>query len=261
MEIINLDQFAEELNSYNTFIVDGQLCLGEIITNRYKDCGIPVLADLNHLKWIVWEWEVDHIIKIEKTGSSDRPSYKVIFDPSYIPIPLYGSIPPKNITCYNRNDIESIPAEDCGTDFLKLLDKDIFDDTTSFILEDSPYPVAVIGLDLRKLKLNNFQKLKIAKELNKVACYRLSPRKNDSSETLCLVVAIEDYSFSFQGLDVNTLDLRLLYISNDYYHHEKVKKYIQAMINSYDSAYKNAKIKTDLIKELSELTNSIEKGG
>lgn len=258
MEIINLDQFVEELNIYNTFIVDGQLCLGEIITNRYKDCGIKVLSDLNCVKWIVREWEVDHIIQIEKTGNSDRPSYKVIFDPSYIPIPVYGSLMPKNITCYNRNDIESIPAEDCGTDFLRLIDKDIFDDTTSFILEDSPYPVAVIGLDLRKLQLNNQQKLKIAKELNKVACYRLSPRKNDSSETLCLVVEIEDYRFSFQGLDVNTLDLRLLYISDDYYHHEKVKEYTQKMVNSYNLAYKNAKINTDLIKELSELTDGIK---
>lgn len=250
MEIINLDQFAEDLNKYNTFIVDGQLCLGEIITNRYKDCGIPVLADLNRLKWIVQEWEVDHIIKIKKTGNNVRPSYKVIFD----------SLSPKNIVCYNRNDIESIPAKDCGMDFLKFVDKDIFDDTTSFILEDSPYPVAVIGLDLRKLQLNNRQKCKIAEELGKISCYRLSPPKIDSSETLCLVVEIEDYGFSFQGLDVNTLDLRLLYISNEYYYHNKVKEYTNAMVNSYNSAYKNAKIKTDMIKELCELSDNIEKG-
>ncbi len=255
MEIINYDVFAEELNKYNTFIVDGQFCLGEVITNRYRECGIRVLSDLNRLKWIVREWEADHITKIEKTGSNDRPSYRVIFNPSYKP--GFVSLPPKNITCCNRKDIESIPAEDCGLDFLKLLDKDIFDDTTSFILEDSPYPAAVIGLDLRKLKLNNRQKCKIAEELRKVACCRHSPPKNDSSETLCLVVEIEDYGFSFQGLDVNTLDLRLLYISDEYYHHNKVNEYTNAMLNSYNSAYKNVKIKTDLMKELSELTGSM----
>lgn len=261
MDIINLDQFAEELNSYNTFIVDGQLCLGEIITNRYKDCGIRVLSDLNRMKWIVREWEVDHIIKIEKTGNNDRPSYKVIFDPSYKPISIYGSLPSKNITCYNRNDIESIPAEDCGTDFLKLLNKDIFDDTISFLVEEDWCTVAVIGLDLRKLQLNNLQKWKIAKELRNFAWYFDSPPKNDSSETLCLVVEIEDYSFSFQGLDVNTFEIKPLSISDDLHNHDKVKEYTQTMVNSYDSVYKNAKIKTDMMKELCELANSVEKGG
>lgn len=247
MQIINYGELAGELVKYNTFTVDGQLCLGTVVTRNYEECGIPVLADLNHLKWIVNEWEIEHITKIEKDSSDNKCYYKIIFD----------SFPPKSIICYNRNDIESIPAEDCGTDFLKLLDKDIFDDTTSFILEDNPFPAAVIGLDLRRLRLSDLQKHKIAKEMNKIACCLHSPPKNDSSETLCLMVATEDYSFSFHGLDVNTLDLRLLYISEDIYHHDKVKEYAQMMKNSYNTAYKNVKAKTDLIKELSELIGSV----
>lgn len=223
MEMINLDKFAEDLNKYNTFIVDGQLCLGVSITRNYKDCGISVLADFSHVKRIIQGWEIKHIAKIEKEGGDNRSKYKITFD----------NLPPRNVIGYNRNDIESIPAEDCGMDFIKLLDKDIFDDTKSFILEDNPFPAAVIGLDLRRLKLNNWQKYRIAKELGKVACYLNSPTKNDSSETLCLMVETENYGFSFHGLDVNTLDLRLLYISDDFYHHDKVEEYARVMINSY----------------------------
>lgn len=140
---------------------------------------------------------------------------------------------------------------------LKLLDKDIFDDTISFIVKDDWHSAAIIGLDLRKLRLSNWQKCTIAKELRKTPRLFDPPPKNDISETLCLVVEIEDYSFTFQGLDVNTLEPKLLYISGDFYNHGKVKEYIQAMTDSYNLAYKNIKNKTDLIKELSELTDSI----
>ena len=172
---------------------------------------------VNH-DWSVMDLPDKYIIV-----GDNRSKYKITFD----------NLPPRNVIGYNRNDIESIPAEDCGMDFIKLLDKDIFDDTKSFILEDNPFPAAVIGLDLRRLKLNNWQKYRIAKELGKVACYLNSPTKNDSSETLCLMVETENYGFSFHGLDVNTLDLRLLYISDDFYHHDKVEEYARVMINSY----------------------------
>ena len=247
METLNLKEFVEDLNKYNTFVVEGQLCLGGVITKNYKDSGIMVLTDLNHWKWIVREWEVNHITKIEKNRNNDRYTYRIVFD----------NLPPKNITCYNRNDTESIPTEDCGTDFLKLIDKDIFDDTTSFLVEDDWRPMAVIGLDLRKLRLNNRQKCKIAKELNNIVVCRNSPPENDSSETLCLVVEIGNYDFSFQGLDINTLDRRFLNISDDLHKNNKVKQYVQAMTNSYNSVYKNIKVKTDLMRELSELTSSI----
>jgi hypothetical protein len=76
MQIINYGELAGELVKYNTFTVDGQLCLGTVVTRNYEECGIPVLADLNHLKWIVNEWEIEHITKIEKDSSDNKCYYK-----------------------------------------------------------------------------------------------------------------------------------------------------------------------------------------
>lgn len=246
MEIINLEEFVEDLNKHNTFIIDGQLCLGGAVTRNYKENGIPVLADLNHLKWIIRDRETEHIIRIEKNGQGSQCLYKIVFD----------DIPSRNVIAYTRNDIETIPAEDCGTDFLKLLDKDIFDDSKSFIVKDNGHSVAVIGLDLRKLRLTVRQKLEIAKEMRKSIQCIDPPTEKNPSETLCLVVEIDDYSFSFQGLDVNTLNLKLLSISTDLHTNNKVNNYTEKMINCYNLAHKNIKKHAQLMKELCELTES-----
>lgn len=247
MEILDIEEFVNELNKHNTFIIDGQLCLGGVVTRNYRDNGIPVLADLNHLKWIVRGWEISHIVRLEKNVQENRCLYRIIFD----------DLPPKDIIAYTRNDIEVIPAEDCGTDLLKLLDKDIFDDSKSFIVKDTWHSVAVIGLDLRKLRLSDKQKCMIGKELGKTAWYLDIPPQNNTSETLCLVVETDDYSFSFQGLDVNTLNLKPLSISDDLHTNDRVKCYTQKMIDWYNLAYMNVENNSKIMKELCELTESI----
>lgn len=249
MELINYDTFAKEVVKYNSFILDGQLCLGNIFTNDYKNDGIIVLTDFNHMKWVVCGHEINDIFRIEKEPTGKGVSYKIVFE----------NYPSKKIVCYKRNDVESIPAEDCGTDFTKFLDKDIFDDTTSFVLEDNPFPALIIGLDLRKLKLNDRQKCEISKELKNISCYWNPSVEKEPSETLCLMVETDEYSFSFHGLDVNTLDLRLLYISDTYYKNKKVKEYAQEIENAYKYAHRNIKAKTESLKELSELTEIVKK--
>lgn len=249
MGIINLKEFVVDLKKHNTFIVDGQLCLGGVITRNYEENGISVLSDFNHLKWIVRGWEISHIKRIERDSQDCRRIYKIIFDNNES----------RSVTASIRNDIGIIPAEDCGTDFLKLLDKDIFDDSKSFIVKDTDNSVAVIGLDLRRLYINEKQKQKIAEEMDKgMWCFDV-PTEKEPSETLCLVVEINDFSFSFQALDVNTLSLKLLRISDDLHTaNEKVKKYTQKMVAEYNSAYQNVKKNTDLIKELCEITETLQ---
>ncbi len=220
MDILKLEDFVKELDKNNTFIIDDQLCLGSVITRNFENNGIMVLADLNHLKYILREWEINDIIKITKSRKNNVNFYTIEFN----------SIPSRNIIAYIRNDIETIPAQDCGTDFLKLIDKDIFDDSKSFIVENLWHPIAVIGLDLRKLRLTDKQKCEIAKEMGKKVLYNDLPTKGNPSETLCLVVEIADYSFTFQVLDVNTLELKPLCISDDLYISDKVKSHTKKMV-------------------------------
>lgn len=261
MELLSLKEFVEDMFKYNTFIVDGQLCLDGIVTKNYEKNGIFVLADYNHIKRVVRNYEIGHIVRIEKVKDGDRYSYKIIFDES---LPQsHNELLTRTIICYNRNDIGSIPAEDCGIDLIKLIDKDIFDDTKSFLILDDVPSVAVIGLDLRRLRLNERQKLAIGRELREVLkifdpTFNIEDESREPvtepSETLCLVVEINDCSFSFQGLDVNSFTVKPLSISIDLHSHDKVKGYIQRMVSSYNLACSNIKNCTDLIKELCELT-------
>ena len=251
MELLSVNELAEDLNKNNTFIVEGQLCLGEVITASYKENGIMVLADYNHLKWIVRGWEIEHVTKIIKESGNNLNQYRIIFD----------NLPPRNITGCNRKELKSIPAEDCGTDFLKLLDKDIFDDSISFLIYDDCSTVAVIGLDLRRLCLNEKQKQKISDEMrNPIKCFDVSDKssaKKEPSETLCLVVETDDYNFSFQGLDVNSFEVKPLRISVDLHKHNKVEEYTQKMVNNYNLAYQNIQKHTEPMKELCELIETL----
>lgn len=258
MEILTLKEFAEEIVTFNTFIVNGQLCLGGVFTNNFEKDGIFVTADiLDNIVWIVEDWKLRFFKEVTKEQIGDRTKYKILYDKEayekYVIHALYNKeehYQPIEVIAYNRPDIGTILIKgELVPEQLATLD--IFDDSISFIENDK----AVIGLDLRKLKMDRQNAYKLGLNMVNKAC-PLNDSALDGSYTFCLSVDMKDYTFGIYKLEINTLKLGLFNIIEDRLHsNSKIKEYVQKMKTSYDQVW-NSTNKVTLMRELCELLHT-----
>lgn len=232
-------ELGEELSKFNTHIVDGELCLaGKILPN------IGIMTDFNHVKYLIPIYKKDKVKKIEKEVGKDHNFYRIYFNNGET----------NEIIAFNRPKVNEISISSKSVDLLDLLDIDIFDDTLSFLLIDNDKK-AIVGLDLFKLILNKRQKQTLMRELEDLEQPPII-RETRTTNTLCLVVDLKDYAFSFQRLNVNTAKVSRLKASEKLHkEHDKVTNYVRNMLNAYTKAQNEAPKKAAIIKELGELTS------
>lgn len=233
-------ELGEELSKFNTHIVDGELCLaGKILPD------IGIMTDFNHVKYLIPIHKKDKVKKIEKEAGKDSNFYRIYFNDGGM----------NEIIAFNRPKVNGIPISNKSIDLLDLLDIDIFDDTLSFLLTDNDKK-AVVGLDLFKLILNSNQKHILIRELEDLEQPPII-RETGITNTLCLVVDLKYYTFSFQRLNVNTAKVSRLKASEKLHNkHYKVTNYVQNMLNAYTKAQNNLPEKISIIKELGELVST-----